>query len=179
MGEPRRVASRLRLAQGFDESARGRIALIITELGTHLESVSGDACGTSRPGDKARIGLADGLGHGSVAAEAADAAMVAFAGSIGSTAEVLEQIHPLIRSTRGVAMAAAVVDASAGNSDGLTSRWKLDEAPGLIQCDPDVVAGWAEPSPCIAPASGTDRRSSSGCLAHKGGRALKIRRTPA
>jgi len=28
------------------------------------------------------------------------------------------------------------------HSDGLTSRWKLDEAPGLIQCDPAVVAGW-------------------------------------
>jgi anti-sigma regulatory factor (Ser/Thr protein kinase) len=301
VGEARRVASRLCLLHGFDESARGRIALVITELGTNLarhakggrlligchptpkgcrfeilsidngpgmadvnrclrdgyssgntpgtgfgavqrlstdfsvfstpgkgtvilsrvwvpalaaasapapshfayagiclcapgESVSGDAWEITAVGDKARIGLADGLGHGPVAAEAADAAMVAFAGSIGSPAEVLEQIHPLIRSTRGAAMAVAVADAGAGtlifggagniagrmisgvedrslmsqhgtlglqirkiqdvtyawpkhaliilHSDGLTSRWKLDEAPGLIQCDPAVVAGW-------------------------------------
>lgn len=28
------------------------------------------------------------------------------------------------------------------HSDGLTTRWNLKEAPGLLQCDPAVVAGW-------------------------------------
>jgi hypothetical protein len=28
------------------------------------------------------------------------------------------------------------------HSDGLTSRWSLGDAPGLLQCDPAVVAGW-------------------------------------
>jgi anti-sigma regulatory factor (Ser/Thr protein kinase) len=302
VGEARRAALRLCLTQGFDETASGRIALLVTELGTNLARhaksgrlligchAAGDAChveilsidsgpgmadvgrclrdgyssgntpGTgfgavqrlstdfsvfSRPGkgtvilsrvrvtngaasagvktpsrfayagiclaapgevvsgdawdirivgDQARVALADGLGHGPGAAEAAEAGMAAFRRSTGSPSEVLEQAHPTMRSTRGAAMAVARIDASAGtldfagagniagrmisgvedrslmsqlgtvglqirkiqdvayawpthalivlHSDGLTSHWKLDDAPGLIQCDPAVVAGW-------------------------------------
>jgi anti-sigma regulatory factor (Ser/Thr protein kinase) len=158
------------------------------------EVVSGDAWEISVLGDKARIAMADGLGHGPDAAEAAEMAMAAFRSSTGSPAAVLEQAHPRMRSTRGAAAAVADTDATAGtlrfagagniagrmisgvedrslmsqhgtlglqirkiqdveyawsqhaliilHSDGLTSRWSLDEAPGLIQCDPAVVAGW-------------------------------------
>jgi len=28
------------------------------------------------------------------------------------------------------------------HSDGVTTRWHLDDAPGLLQCDPAVIAGW-------------------------------------
>ena len=302
VGEARRAALRLCLAQGFDETVSGRIALLVTELGTNLarhaksgrlligchaaadgfhveilsidsgpgmadvsrclrdgyssgntpgtgfgavqrlstdfsvfsvagkgtvilsrvrvpnsapstgakahacfayagiclaapgEVVSGDAWEIRIVGDQARVAMADGLGHGPGAAEAAEVAMAEFRRSTGSPSEVLEQAHPTMRSTRGAAMAVARIDASAGtldfagagniagrmisgvddrslmsqhgtlglqirkiqdvpyawplhaliilHSDGLTSRWKLDEAPGLIQCDPAVVAGW-------------------------------------
>lgn len=158
------------------------------------EVVSGDAWEISVVGDKARIAMADGLGHGPDAAAAAEMAMVAFRGCVGSPAAVLEQAHPQMRSTRGAAVAVADLDATAGtlrfagagniagrmisgvedrslmsqhgtlglqvrkihdvdyawsqhaliilHSDGLTSRWSLGEAPGLIQCDPAVIAGW-------------------------------------
>jgi anti-sigma regulatory factor (Ser/Thr protein kinase) len=158
------------------------------------EVVSGDAWEISVVGDKARIAVADGLGHGPDAAAAAEMAMAAFRESTGSPAAMLEQAHPRMRATRGAAVAMADLDATAGtlrfagagniagrmisgvedrslmsqhgtvgvqirkiqdvdyawsphalivlHSDGLTSRWSLGEAPGLIQCDPAVVAGW-------------------------------------
>ncbi len=158
------------------------------------EVVSGDAWEVSVLGDKARIAMADGLGHGPDAAKAAEVALVAFRGCTGSPAAVLEQAHPRMRSTRGAAVAVADLDATSGtvrfagagniagrmisgvedrslmsqhgtlglqirkiqdvdyawsphalvilHSDGLISRWSLAEAPGLIQCDPAVVAGW-------------------------------------
>ena len=28
------------------------------------------------------------------------------------------------------------------HSDGIVTRWTLDDAPGLLQCDPAVIAGW-------------------------------------
>jgi anti-sigma regulatory factor (Ser/Thr protein kinase) len=302
VGEARRAASRLCLTHGFDETARGRVALLVTELGTNLarhatggrllmdcsasadglqfeilsidsgpgmadvgrclrdgyssgntpgtgfgavqrlstdfsvfsvagkgtvilsrvwvpalgapnpapvasrfayagiclaapfEDVSGDAWQFRVTGDTAMLALADGLGHGPLAADAAGVAIAAFERSTGSPAQVLEQAHAAMRSTRGAAMAVARLDATAGtldfagagniagrvvsgivdrslmsqngtlglqirkiqdltlawpahalvilHSDGLTSRWKLDEAPGLIQCDPAVIAGW-------------------------------------
>jgi len=158
------------------------------------EDVSGDAWQIRVSADTARIAMVDGLGHGPLAAEAASVAIATFAASTGSPAQVLEQAHAQMRSTRGAAMAVARLDATAGtldfagagniagrvisgiadrslmsqngtlglqirriqdlalewprhalvilHSDGLTSRWKLDEAPGLIQCDPAVIAGW-------------------------------------
>jgi anti-sigma regulatory factor (Ser/Thr protein kinase) len=158
------------------------------------EVVSGDAWEISVVGDTARIAMADGLGHGPDAAQAAETAMAAFRSSTGSPATVIERAHPLMRSTRGAAVAMAEIDAAAGtlrfagagniagrmisgvedrslmsqhgtlglqirkmqdvdqawpphalivlHSDGLTSRWNFGEAPGLIQCDPAVVAGW-------------------------------------
>nr|WP_255719417.1 SpoIIE family protein phosphatase [Pelomonas sp. P8] len=28
------------------------------------------------------------------------------------------------------------------HSDGIVTRWTIDDAPGLLQCDPAVIAGW-------------------------------------
>ena len=191
------ILSRLRVPHGAASTAAkapARFSYAGICLAAPGEAVSGDAWEMQILGDQARVALADGLGHGSSAAEAAEAAMAAFRRSTGSPAAVLEQAHPTMRSTRGAAMAVARLDASAGtldfagagniagriisgvedrslmsqhgalglqirkmqdvpyawplhalvilHSDGLTSRWKLDEAPGLIQCDPAVVAGW-------------------------------------
>lgn len=78
------------------------------------EVVSGDAWEISVAGDKARIVVADGLGHGPDAAAAAETAIVAIRGSRGSPAATLEQAHPRMHSTRGAAVAVADVDATAG-----------------------------------------------------------------
>jgi len=191
------ILSRVRVPDGAASTAAkapARFAYAGICLAARGEVVSGDAWEIRIVGDQARVALADGLGHGAGAAEAAEAAMAAFRRSTGAPSEVLEQAHPTMRSTRGAAMAVVRIDASAstldfagaGNvagriisgvddrslmsqngtlgvqihkiqdvahawpmhaliilhSDGLTSRWKLDEAPGLIQCDPAVVAGW-------------------------------------
>ncbi len=171
-----------------------RIAYAGICLAAPGEDVSGDAWEIDTVGDQASIALADGLGHGPGAAEAAETAMAAFRLSRGSPSQILEDAHPKMRTTRGAAMAVARIDAAAGtlefagagnisgrmisgiedhslmsqhgtlglqirkiqdvaypwpehaliilHSDGLTSRWKLEAAPGLIQCDPAVVAGW-------------------------------------
>jgi anti-sigma regulatory factor (Ser/Thr protein kinase) len=78
------------------------------------EIVSGDAWEIRVVGDKARIAMADGLGHGPDAAATAEAALVAFRGSTGSPAATLEQAHPQLHSTRGAAVAVADIDATAG-----------------------------------------------------------------
>ena len=81
------------------------------------ETVSGDAWELQVSGDRARLAMADGLGHGPVAAEASEVAMTVFRQSTGSPAAVLEQAHPAMRSTRGAAMAVASIDAAAGTLD--------------------------------------------------------------
>jgi hypothetical protein len=58
--------------------------------------------------------MADGLGHGPVAAEAAAEALKVFESARGSPAAILERAHPLMRGTRGAAVTLATVDANAG-----------------------------------------------------------------
>jgi anti-sigma regulatory factor (Ser/Thr protein kinase) len=158
------------------------------------ETVSGDAWCFEADKLTGRVLLADGLGHGPDAAEAADLAAAFFARSAGTPCQVLSAAHPVMRGTRGAAVAAATLDGLAktitfcgtGNisgrvisgiedrsllsqhgtlgaqirkltdivypwpahallvlhSDGITSRWTLDKAPGLLQCDPAVIAAW-------------------------------------
>jgi len=78
------------------------------------EFVSGDAWDLRLDGDRATVIVADGLGHGPVAAEAADAAIGGFAAGGASPAAILERLHPLLRPTRGAAVAIAAIDAQAG-----------------------------------------------------------------
>ncbi|WP_197507414.1 SpoIIE family protein phosphatase [Mitsuaria sp. 7] len=165
------------------------------------ETVSGDAWALRRdqdpPHDRWSLAMADGLGHGVDAAEAADKLMSllarADASHLASPAAFLERSHDLLRSTRGAASAALSLSpdgplrfAGAGNisgrlisgvsdrtllsqhgtlgvqirrlqdvvydwpphavlvlhSDGIVSRWTLEDTPGLLQADPAVIAGW-------------------------------------
>lgn len=162
------------------------------------ETVSGDAWTVRRDGAQWTIGVADGLGHGPSAAEAADryTALLAqsSAGALASPAAFLERTHEPLRSTRGCAAAAVALSdsatqlqfAGAGNiagrlisgvvdrsllsqhgtlglqirriqnvvydwpphavlvlhSDGIVSRWSLEDTPGLLRADPAVIAGW-------------------------------------
>ena len=175
-------------------SSRARFAHAGICLAAPGETVSGDAWGIRVDDGKALVIVADGLGHGPVAAEAAAEALKVFATATGSPSAILERAHPLMRSTRGAAVSVAQVDvdanaityAGAGNisgrvisgiedrslmsqhgtlgaqirrlqdvrydwpdhsllvlhSDGLVTRWNLQDAGGLLQCDPAVIAGW-------------------------------------
>jgi anti-sigma regulatory factor (Ser/Thr protein kinase) len=75
------------------------------------EDVCGDAWAAEPRVDGAMLLVADGLGHGPGAAEAAQAAVAAFRGSRDpSPAQRLHDVHLALRSTRGAAVAIADVD---------------------------------------------------------------------
>lgn len=78
------------------------------------EIISGDAWEIRVDDDVATLMVADGLGHGPEAAEAAAEAIRVFATATGSPSAILERAHPSMRSTRGAAVAIAEVDAMAG-----------------------------------------------------------------
>lgn len=92
------------------------------------EQVSGDAYAVRRGPGVLRVCLADGLGHGPGAREAADAALAQFDHSdeLGLVA-LLQAMHLALRPTRGAAVAVAEVDlrsrvvryAGAGNIAGV------------------------------------------------------------
>jgi anti-sigma regulatory factor (Ser/Thr protein kinase) len=79
------------------------------------ETVSGDAWAAHCAPDGAQLLVADGLGHGALAAEAAQAAVAVFAKRRGaSPAQMLEDIHRALRPTRGAAVAVAALDRARG-----------------------------------------------------------------
>jgi anti-sigma regulatory factor (Ser/Thr protein kinase) len=72
------------------------------------ETASGDSWAIYRGPDFANVLVVDGLGHGPVAAESAVAAVGAFLeDGGGEPAEVLAELHPALRHTRGAAAAVA------------------------------------------------------------------------
>jgi anti-sigma regulatory factor (Ser/Thr protein kinase) len=75
------------------------------------ERVSGDAWGMEQTAGRFVILVADGLGHGPVAAEAAREAVRIFRENATSDpAETIHNIHAALRSTRGAAVAAIAID---------------------------------------------------------------------
>ena len=77
------------------------------------EAVSGDAWGIRFEKDHVLIMVADGLGHGVLAADASSAAVEAFHRSTeGSPASLVQVTHEALRGTRGAAVAVASVDFS-------------------------------------------------------------------
>ncbi|MES2956584.1 MAG: SpoIIE family protein phosphatase [Pseudomonadota bacterium] len=78
------------------------------------ETVSGDSWACRRTGANASLVIADGLGHGPEAAEAADAAVSVFMRKSGpGAADVIESCHAALRATRGAAIAAIDIDVEA------------------------------------------------------------------
>ena len=77
------------------------------------EEISGDAwAATTMAGGRTLIIVADGLGHGPLAADASNAALAAFrdeAPSGRGPADILTEIHRRLRSTRGAAVAIAEI----------------------------------------------------------------------
>jgi anti-sigma regulatory factor (Ser/Thr protein kinase) len=79
------------------------------------EAISGDGWATQRVGGRLRLLVADGLGHGPLAAAAARTAVQAFqAGGRSSLKELLESVHQALRATRGAAVAIAELDGYGG-----------------------------------------------------------------
>jgi anti-sigma regulatory factor (Ser/Thr protein kinase) len=83
------------------------------------EQVCGDAWSARHAHDRADpavyLMLCDGLGHGPMAALAAEAAVNAFRiARLGPPAEVVEQLHRALRGTRGAALAVARIEPAAG-----------------------------------------------------------------
>jgi anti-sigma regulatory factor (Ser/Thr protein kinase) len=90
------------------------------EVGAVCVALPGeDACGDDWAlvtiAERAKVMVADGLGHGPVAAEAAGAAARAFRESAGASLEqILRGAHAALHSTRGAALAIAELDPHAG-----------------------------------------------------------------
>lgn len=79
------------------------------------ETVCGDTWRVEEREDEIRVMIADGLGHGPLAREAAEAAGVSFDDSpSGGPKAFLQMAHPKLQSTRGAAVAAGYASASAG-----------------------------------------------------------------
>lgn len=80
------------------------------------ETECGDTCSyLPLDGGRARLMVADGLGHGPLAAEASQTAAKVFeARPEESLSEVMDRIHTSLRSTRGAAVSIAEVDPGEG-----------------------------------------------------------------
>ncbi|WP_061297405.1 ATP-binding protein [Herbidospora cretacea] len=75
------------------------------------ESVGGDGYACRTDGGKITLMVCDGLGHGPLAASAAQAAIRAFEDApAGPPAQLVKQVHSEISHTRGVALAVAQAD---------------------------------------------------------------------
>ena len=79
------------------------------------ETASGDNLAWEIKGDRCMVMMADGLGHGPIAAEAADEAVRVFrAHSSESPASLISRMHDALKKTRGAAAAIAEVRPLAG-----------------------------------------------------------------
>lgn len=189
------LLARLAARAARSKSARWQFGAVSIPL--HAAEPSGDAWSLRSESDSAQVLLADGLGHGELAARAADEAVRVFDEKEKSKpAQIVEAMHGPLRSTRGASLAVADIShedrqiryAGVGNisgvilsaraegitsrsmvshngtvglemrtvrefiypwapssvlvmhSDGLLTRWKLDEYPGLLARDPAIIA---------------------------------------
>jgi anti-sigma regulatory factor (Ser/Thr protein kinase) len=119
LGAVRRLATRTAL---WSEPARG--AIVVAEIGgpdpadpvAHLvrpirgETVSGDTVAHRRTPDGWLVLVADGLGHGPLAAEASRRAAEVFHAGPDSPADLVRRMHAALAGTRGAAVAVCRVD---------------------------------------------------------------------
>ncbi len=108
------------LAQLWSEPPHPPVRQPLYQVGAVLvshpgESICGDAWGWTMRDDRFAIMVADGLGHGRSAHEAADAAMdVFYRTHEQSPSRVVADVHAALRSTRGAAVATVAVDSDRG-----------------------------------------------------------------
>lgn len=102
-GKGTAVLARLR-PQGADPARPAVFEVAGVSVAMPGEQVCGDAWGVVTDRGRAVIGVMDGLGHGTLAAEAATAAIAAVSGRTdGTSQEILTRIHEALRHTRGAA----------------------------------------------------------------------------
>lgn len=91
-----------------------RIAVVAAGRPYPGEAVSGDAWTVQWHGDRCRVALIDGLGHGAPAATAAEEALAVLAShpALDPTA-ALQYCHGALRGTRGAAISIATLDLQA------------------------------------------------------------------
>jgi anti-sigma regulatory factor (Ser/Thr protein kinase) len=78
------------------------------------ETESGDAWAVRQSNRKLAVVVADGLGHGTAAAQASTAATSVFEALEGTPSAILGKAHQALGSTRGAAVAVAELDAEQG-----------------------------------------------------------------
>ncbi|MDO9404961.1 MAG: ATP-binding protein [Polaromonas sp.] len=80
------------------------------------ETVSGDAWAMALHESRVAVSMADGLGHGPLAKEAADAAVAHFKKDpFHDLSNMLQSAHETLRTTRGAAVASALLDVEASS----------------------------------------------------------------
>ncbi|HEY0823334.1 MAG TPA: ATP-binding protein, partial [Ramlibacter sp.] len=106
------VVARVRAAAAAqDESAASVGAVSLTAPG---ERVCGDGWGFVLDGNRTAMMVADGLGHGPDAAEAAEVALQAFGEEpMADPRQLLQRTHQALRRTRGAAVMVLQADAGA------------------------------------------------------------------
>ncbi len=139
-----------RLADEFDiHSLEGEGTLVMARVGAapplrfgavsvpvRGESECGDSWHVESDGDQAAVMVADGLGHGALAAEAARAAIDAFAAApFDPPAEIMQRAHQAMAGTRGGAAACALLRA-----DGRLSYCGIGNISGTLLA-PDQSQG--------------------------------------
>jgi anti-sigma regulatory factor (Ser/Thr protein kinase) len=108
------VLARVRAAAAARPSTAGTCVGAIS-LAAPGEKVCGDGWSFALDGDQLAMMVVDGLGHGPDAAEAAEAALVAFAETpLSGPRPLLERTHARLRATRGAAVMLVHADAAAG-----------------------------------------------------------------
>ena len=109
------VLSRLS-ADGVAPRATGAVEVGVVRIPAPGETVCGDNWSLVPRAGGHLLLVADGLGHGPLAMEAADAAVAMVASAPeGPPSRILERMHPSLRMTRGAAVALSDVDAGAGS----------------------------------------------------------------
>jgi anti-sigma regulatory factor (Ser/Thr protein kinase) len=104
-----------RLAAGAAPRESRRLALGAVCVPHPAEEVAGDDWDALDTAEGCRVMVADGLGHGPLAREAAQSAMTVFRTSAARpVAHVIEACHEALRATRGAAVAIAEIDAAKG-----------------------------------------------------------------
>ncbi len=93
------------------ETGGSRIDWAAAQASKMAGSVCGDGYLLRRAGNRLMVALADGVGSGPGAQDAANACLEALATvSVGDIAELFEAAHDRIRGTRGAALAVALID---------------------------------------------------------------------
>jgi anti-sigma regulatory factor (Ser/Thr protein kinase) len=95
-----------------DQTTAWDIAAVVSPMPG--ETVCGDSVAGRETGGVMQIMVADGLGHGPLAADASTGAKRAFESTPGSPQRIMEAIHAALHSTRGAAVAVAEIDPRQG-----------------------------------------------------------------